>query len=448
VWVQVAARSAAGMPLGAMPPVKRIVGCGDGVIGRGEICDDGGVAPGDGCSALCACEADGDRDGVCDMDDGCPLDPLQDDPGACGCGYDELPTGACPVCPRDEVEGCDGTCEDAALLGDRTCDANLDCATAGFDGGDCHAPRAPARLVGGSGLGGGLLKLYRQDLSPSLDLTPYGANWAGGVRVASGDINGDGRSEIITGAGPGAGPHVKVFDGSSGVQLLSFFAYDATFTGGVHVAAGDVTGDGIDDIVTGAGAGAGPHVKVFDGVTGAALSSFFAFSSGFAGGVTVAAGDITGDGRADIIVGSGPGGAAQVKVFDGATLTEVRSFFPFGTTFTGGVTVASGDVNGDRSDDILVGAGPGLAGAPIVVQGGDGTELGTLVPYVPTFTGGVRVAAGDLNADGRDEVLAGPGDGGEATLSGYDFRTGALTVSVGMAPFGTTTGAWIAAFQP
>ena len=79
--------------------------------------------------------------------------------------------------------------------------------------------------------------------------------------MAAGDVNGDGHADIITGAGAGGGPHVSVFSGTDLSILASFFAYDPAFTGGVTVAAGDVNGDGLADIVTGAGAGGGPHVE-------------------------------------------------------------------------------------------------------------------------------------------------------------------------------------------
>jgi hypothetical protein len=142
-----------------------------------------------------------------------------------------------------------------------------------------------------------------------------GPCFTGGVFVAAADVTGDGRADIITGAGPGGAPQVKVFDGVSGTEMRSFFAYHCDpaagpcFAGGAIVAAGDVTGDGVADIITGAGPGGGPHVRVFDGATGAEVRGFFAYDPAFPGGVFVGAGDITNDGVADIITGAGPGAA-------------------------------------------------------------------------------------------------------------------------------------------
>jgi hypothetical protein len=106
--------------------------------------------------------------------------------------------------------------------------------------------------------------------------------------VAAGDVNGDGRADVITGAGAGGGPHVRVFSGFSlpNISVLTeFFAYGG-FGGGVRVGATDFDGDGLADIVTGAGPGGGPHVRVLSGVGLTELSSFFAYNL-FAGGVFV-----------------------------------------------------------------------------------------------------------------------------------------------------------------
>ena len=146
--------------------------------------------------------------------------------------------------------------------------------------------------------------------------------------VAAGDVNGDGKADIIVAPDSGAPPIVRVFDGNTSNAIRTFFAYSPFFLGGVHVAAGDVNGDGRADIITGAAPGGGPHVKIFDGTNLNLLQSFFAYDPAFLGGVFVGAGDVNGDGRVDIITGAGPGGAPHVKVFDSQNLALLQASLP------------------------------------------------------------------------------------------------------------------------
>ena len=233
------------------------------------------------------------------------------------------------------------------------------------------------------------------------DFYAYNPAFTGGVRVAAGDVNGDGVPDIITGAGPGMSPEVKVFNGRTGALLLDFFAYSPFFTGGIFVASGDLNGDGFDDIVVGPDAGSLPEVKAFSGRTGALLVDFFAYNPFFTGGVRVAAGDINGDGRADIITGPGRGMLPEVRVFSRGFM--VQDYFAVGPLSFNGIYVAAGYFSPNGPASVIVGTG---AGDPPQVR----EQNNIFLPYPIGFTGGVRVGAvADLNNNGVAEILTAGG---------------------------------------
>ncbi|CAN5465013.1 hypothetical protein BH11PLA2_BH11PLA2_29310 [soil metagenome] len=303
------------------------------------------------------------------------------------------------------------------------------------------------RITEGADAGGGpRVNVYGYDGTLLSSFFAYDPKFTGGVRVATGDVTGDGVPDIVTAPGAGGGPHVKVFDGVTGQLLNSFFAYDAKFSGGVTIAVGDVNGDGRADIITGAGAGGGPHVKVFNGlghdgqmypgpVITDVLFSFFALFPSFTGGVNVAAGDVDGDGHADIVTGAAgplhlesitfPANSpfafyGSVNVFSGVDASRMKSYSPFDTNLAGGVSVAAADFNADGRADIVVSAGAGGGPHVKVIDSQTGVALASFFAYDPKFTGGTRTAAGDVNGDGRPDLIVSSGSGTSLPTRIYD----------------------------
>jgi hypothetical protein len=188
----------------------------------------------------------------------------------------------------------------------------------------------------------------------------YAGGFQGGVWLAAGDVGGvDGKAEIITGAGEGGGAHVRVFD-YTGQPLSGFFAYPDGFLGGARVAAVDLDG-GKDEIVTGAGPGGGAHVRTFRGSGDPYPIGFFAYPDGFYGGVFVAGGELDSSPNQEIVTGAGTTGAAHVRVF-GSDGSPLAGFFAYPSGFYGGVRVAV--VDDSAGAGIVTGAGP--SGGPHV----------------------------------------------------------------------------------
>ncbi|PIS05278.1 MAG: hypothetical protein COT81_01825 [Candidatus Buchananbacteria bacterium CG10_big_fil_rev_8_21_14_0_10_42_9] len=245
---------------------------------------------------------------------------------------------------------------------------------------------------------------------------PYDLNFNGAINVATGDVNGDGAAEIITAPGPGGGPHVRIYD-RFGNSIGQFFAYNQFFRGGVNIAVGDVDNDGQLEIITGAGPGGGPHVRIFD-YRGNLENEFFAYAPGFRGGVNVASGDLDGDGTDEIITGAGPGGGPHVRVFN--RLGGVKAqFFAYHASFEGGVNVEVGNLANPTVSLITV--APATVAQPIVKMfNGNGNFISQYLVFDGRSEHGLQVSVFDYNNDGLDEVVVSQARG-PADIEVYDF---------------------------
>ena len=332
---------------------------------------------------------------------------------------------------------------------------------------------------------------------------------AGDAVSAAGDVNGDGYADLIVGAagvnggspdpvnvgagyvvfgsssGFGGNLALSSLNGTNGFRLLGVAFEDYA---GRSVAAADVNGDGLEDLIVGAntvdiglepnagavfvvfgasgGWGSSLNLSTLNGTNGFRLDGVLTGDN--VGDAVSGAGDVNGDGYGDLIIGArsadphGASSGASYVVFGAAggfaatqSLSSLNGTNGFkisgvaGADFSGGSVAGAGDVNGDGYDDLIVGASgadsPGLSsGASYVVFGAasgfsanlelsslNGTNGFQLVGAASTFSGASVSSAGDVNGDGFADLFVGAERGAGVGASGYvvfgrDF-TGAVT---------------------
>ncbi|MFA6027580.1 MAG: FG-GAP-like repeat-containing protein [Patescibacteria group bacterium] len=231
---------------------------------------------------------------------------------------------------------------------------------------------------------------------------PYAKAKKEGVKVMACDINGNGEDEIVTSLTYDMVSTIKVFS-KSGKKKNSFSMNTEGYN--VNLACGDTAGDGHEDIII-ATEGGYPLVEIVN-EKGDLLSSFLAYDETYLGGVNVAAGDVNNDGYDEIITSSGAGIPSKVKFFRSSGHYMANSYYPYGSSFTGGVKITAGDVNGDGKDEVIsVPQTEQNSSIKIYRYSGSDKLLSNFLAY-DSGDSNAAIAAGDINADGQAEIITG-----------------------------------------
>lgn len=242
-------------------------------------------------------------------------------------------------------------------------------------------------------------------------------------------------------AGSQAVPLVQVRDPGTGAVRTQFLAYERWFRGGVRVCAGDVTGDGIDEIITGPGAGRIGEIRVFT-QAGVELPAYRTrpFGNAFTGGVEVAVGPVTGPQRIELVAAQESRGNL-VRVFtvtpgaaDPVANVHSRQFQPFGVRFTGGVRLATADLgtfagsglvsaNRDGVAEIVAGSGAGIRPMVVLENAAASTtaRIASFNPLSPTATRGTFVARLPGSGAAADGVLVSGGQGSASRVETWRY---------------------------
>jgi autotransporter-associated beta strand protein len=256
---------------------------------------------------------------------------------------------------------------------------------------------------------------------------PYLTGYTKGVRVATADVNDDDFPDIICAPGKqdaafGANV-IRVFNGKDGTPLpgalgTGFNPFPG-FDGGLFVAAGDFNQDGRADIAVSKNLNTDPTIKVISGANGttelASLTDVFPNSGTFLKGVRIAVGDVTGDFVPDLIATAGKGSQATVRALDGVNFQPVpgtlgNGFNPFAdhAAVNRVLFIAAGDVDGDGKADIITSFK--INSNLVRVFDENGVQLKELQGHPdPAYTGGMRVGVTDANNDGKADLVIGTG---------------------------------------
>lgn len=252
-----------------------------------------------------------------------------------------------------------------------------------------------------------------------------------GLNIATGDVDGDAIDEVIVSQRAGGIPQVFIFEKNGKLKKPILHPYPENSQTGINIATGDVDHDGKDEIITVPAEGGEALVKIYRfNKKQEIIKEFKAFSNDNCG-ASVAAGDIDHDDKDEIIVGNGPKCPPKVRVYESNGTRLPLEFYAFNPNFLGGIDVATGDVDKDGIDEIGTCQSQQQAWCKIYKYKNNTPLIGSWLAY-NNFEVGARIDFADLDSDGRDEIITGTAHG---TPQVRFFEASGAPININFYPF-------------
>jgi len=261
------------------------------------------------------------------------------------------------------------------------------------------------------------LKIFNgQTLRQEKLLSIVPTDFSGTTRLSLVDLGGDNQKEILVSYGNIDKPIIKIFR-NDGTLVNEWQPYPGGFAGEIVVVGADLDNDGKDEIITAPGAGGGPHVKIWDGYGNEKYDDFFALDNAYRQGIEIAAGDIDGDKTKEIIVSAIEGNKAVIKIFNcfGTQVYE-NIYFELENSFEP-MKISTLDLGLDKVEEIIAAQSSGNQ-PKILFLRRDGTVINQFLAYAPSFGGGVNLTS--VKEDNYNLIITGAGFSGGPHIRFFD----------------------------
>lgn len=209
------------------------------------------------------------------------------------------------------------------------------------------------------------------------------------------------------------GASAKVFDDQGEEVRNSFFSYDGAFPGGTQI----IRLPDVGKIVV----AGDTYIDVYD-TSNKQLAHFAPYGTSFSGGVDISVGRINGKKKAYRIVTGTESQGPQVRIFSLKGILKHPGCFPYPEGFRGGVHVAVGNVDGKGKMEIVTAAGVGGGPHVQVLDNQCRLKYPGFFAFDSSARYGLNIAVGDVNGDGQDEIVTAPGVGGGPQVRIYTYR--------------------------